>query len=355
MPPLDSQDTPPPSRSHNRQQRKRTGRNVLIGFAAVVLIAGLVAGGYVFNLAQTFNSSAGQIETAFPDESTRPKKTGSAAGAMNILVMGSDSRTTEAVDNDAVAPSDQRADTLMFVHIPENRKNVFAISLMRDLWVNIPGHGESKINAALALGGVPLMVQTVESLLEQRIDHVASVDFEGFKGLTDALGGVEVDVKVPFAPASGPMKGHFYPAGINHLNGDEALAFVRERKSFNDGDYQRVRNQQAFMKAVISKTIAKETLLNPLKVNDMVGAVSPFVSVDSEFDASAIATLALGLRDIRPTDNIMFTLPTDGIGTSSDGQSIVLADKQAISAIAAALTAEDLASYVEGNNLKSGN
>lgn len=355
MPPPNSQDTVAPSRSRDRQKSKRTGRNVLLGFAAAVLIAGLVAGGYVLNLAQTFNSAAGDIETAFPDESTRPQKTGSATGSVNILVMGSDSRATGAVDNDAVAPTDQRADTLMLVHIPENRKNVFAISLMRDLWVNIPGHGESKINAALALGGVPLMVQTVESIFQQRIDHVASVDFEGFKDLTDALGGVEVDVKIPFAPASGPMKGHFYPAGINHLTGDEALAFVRERKSFSDGDYQRVRNQQTFLKAVIGKTIAKETLLNPLKVNDMVSAVSPFVSVDSDFDASVIANLALGLRDLRPKDNIMFTLPTNGTGTSSDGQSIVLADTEAISAIATAMAADDLASYVEGHNLKSGN
>lgn len=349
------QDAPPPPRRQNRQQNKRTGRNVLLGFATAVLVVGLIAGGYLFNLAQTFNSKTSEIEAAFPDESKRPQKTGSAANSVNVLVMGSDSRETGALDVESGSPSDQRADTLMLVHIPGDREKVFAISLMRDLWVTIPGHGESKINAALALGGVPLMVQTVESIFNQRIDHVASVDFEGFKGLTDALGGVEVDVKIPFAPASGPMKGHYYAAGTNHLDGDEALAFVRERKSFSDGDYQRVLNQQTFLKAVISKTIAKETLMNPLKVNDMVGAVAPFVRVDSGFDAAAIGNLAIGLRDIRPKDNIMFTLPTNGIGTSSDGQSIILADTAAISSIASALAKDDLTSYVETNKLTGGN
>ncbi|WP_284986348.1 LCP family protein [Arthrobacter sp. fls2-241-R2A-172] len=353
-------DTDAPSAdSRPRRQKKgnKTARNVLLGFAAAVLIAGLVGGAYIFNLAQTFNSGTTKIDSAFPEESTRPQKPQAVNGtaAMNILVMGSDTRGSAELDVDTQMATDQRADTLMLVHIPADRKNVYAVSLMRDLWVEIPGHGQSKINAALALGGVPLMVQTVESLFQQRIDHVAMVDFEGFKGLTDAVGGVEVDVKIPFAPASGPMKGHFYQAGKQTLNGDEALAFVRERKSFSDGDYQRVRNQQAYMKAIISKTIARETLTNPVTVNSMVSAVSPFISVDKSFDAAAIGGLALGMKDLRANDTVMFTLPTLGTGTSSDGQSIVVADTTAISEIATALTKDQLGSYITAHALEKGN
>ncbi|MDQ0677293.1 LCP family protein required for cell wall assembly [Arthrobacter pascens] len=356
LPPDAQEQTPDAGLLHGKVGRKK-GRSVLIGFAALVVAAGLVGGGYLFNLAQTFNSETTKIESAFPEESTRPQKTEPVNGtpAMNILVMGSDTRGSSELDVDTQAATDQRADTLMLVHIPADRKNVFAVSLMRDLWVDIPGKGESKINAALALGGVPLMVQTVESLFQQRIDHVAMVDFEGFKGLTDALGGVEVDVRVPFAPASGPMKGHFYPSGVNTLNGDEALAFVRERKSFSDGDYQRVRNQQAYLKAVIDKTIARETLTNPVTVNSMVSAVSPFVSVDKGFDAAAVGSLALGLQGIRQKDTVMFTLPTLGTGTSLDGQSIVVADNNAISEIATALSKDQLGAYVTAHSLESGN
>lgn len=355
--PTDTENSPAESRPRRQRQGKKTVRNVLLGFAAAVLIAGLIGGIYLANLAQTFNSGTTKIETAFPQESTRPQKTEPINGtaAMNILVMGSDTRGSAELDVDTAASTDQRADTLMLVHIPADRKNVYAVSLMRDLWVDIPGKGESKINSALAQGGVPLMVQTVESLFQQRIDHVAMVDFEGFKGLTDALGGVEVDVKIPFAPAKGPMKGHYYDAGKQTLNGAEALAFVRERMSFSDGDYQRVRNQQAYMKAIISKTIARETLTNPGTVNSMVTAVSPFVSVDKSFDAAAIGSLALGMRDIRASDTVMFTLPTLGTGTSSDGQSIVVADHTAISEIASALSKDQLGAYISAHALEKGN
>ncbi|MFJ4209614.1 LCP family protein [Paenarthrobacter sp. NPDC089675] len=355
--PTDTENTSRESRPRRQKRGNKTARNVLLGFAAVVLVVGLVCGLYLFNLAQTFNNGSNKIDSAFPEESTRPQKTEPVNGtaAMNILVMGSDTRGSDHVDLETNAATDQRSDTLMLVHVPADRKNVYAVSLMRDLWVNIPGKGESKINSALAYGGVPLVVQTVESLFQQRIDHVAMVDFEGFKGLTDALGGVEVDVKIPFAPASGPMKGHYYAAGKQTLNGDEALAFVRERKSFSDGDYQRVRNQQAYLKSIMSKTIAKETLTNPVTVNNMVSAVSPFVSVDKGFDASAIGSLALSLKDLRPSNTVMFTLPTLGTGTSADGQSIVVADKTAIADIAAALSKDQLGSYVSAHALEKGN
>ena len=355
--PTDTDTSPAESRPRRRKSGTKTARNVLIGFTAVVVVVGLVCGIYLFNLAQTFNNGTTKIDSAFPEESTRPQKVEpvSGPGPMNILVMGSDTRGTDQVDLETSAATDQRSDTLMLVHIPADRKNVYAVSLMRDLWVDIPGKGESKINSALAYGGVPMVVQTVESLFKQRIDHVAMVDFEGFKGLTDALGGVEVDVKIPFAPASGPMKGHYYTAGKQTLNGDEALAFVRERKSFSDGDYQRVRNQQVYLKSIISKVIARDTLTNPVTINNMVSAVSPYVSVDKGFDAAAIGTLAVSLKDLRANDTVMFTLPTLGTGTSADGQSIVVADTQAISDIAAALSKDQLYTYVMAHALQKGN
>ncbi len=337
---------------HRQKNRRKTARNVLLGFAAAVLVVGIVAGAYVYNLIQTFDSGSTKIENAFPEESTRPQK---AEGntAMNILVMGSDSRGAD-VDVETNAATNQRADTLMLVHLPADRKKAYAISLMRDLWINIPGKGESKINAALAHGGVPLMVQTVESLFDQRIDHVAMIDFEGFKGLTDALGGVEVDVKIPFTPSSGPMAGQEYEAGKHAFDGDEALAFVRERYAFSDGDYQRVRNQQAYLKSMIGKIIARETLTNPVTISNMVSAVSPFVSVDKNFDAAAIGSLSLSMKDVRAQDTVMFTLPTLGTGTSTDGQSIVLADTTAIADIAAALSKDQLGTYVTAHALDKG-
>ena len=349
--PIDSEETTAETRSRGRRPaKKHRGRGVLIAVAVVVALVAVVAGGYLFNLAHTFDSASSKIDQAFPEESTRPQRAGTA---INILVMGSDSRGATESDSAAGVATNQRADALMLMHIPADRKNIYTMSIMRDLWVDIPGHGESKINAALALGGTPLMVQTVESIFKQRIDHVAMIDFEGFKGLTDALGGVTVNIKVPFSSTALP--GQSFAPGQHTFNGTQALAFVRERHAYADGDYQRVRNQQEFLRAIIKKSIAGQTLSNPITVNNMVGAVSPFVTVDKSLDSGAVAGLALELKDIRAQNTVMFTLPTGGIGTSSDGQSIVLTDPNAIQHISAAMTSDTLGEYVAANKFENGN
>ncbi len=335
--------------------KSRKGRIALLVIAAIVVVAAVVAGGYLWNLASTFNSGSQKIESAFPAESARPQKAEAPAGQkapVNILIMGSDSRGATEVDAVQGGATDQRADTLMLMHIPADRKNVYTMSIMRDLWVPIPGQREAKINAALALGGVPLMVQTVESIFNQRIDHVAMVDFEGFKDLTNALGGVQVNVAVPFTSTHG---GQTFTAGPNTMNGDQALGFVRERYAFADGDYQRVRNQQAFLKAVLAKTISTDTLTNPAKIADVVAALSPYVSVDKDLNAGTVAALGLELNGVRQQNITMFTLPTAGIGTSTDGQSIVLPDSGAIAEISSALAQNKLSDYVAANKLEKGN
>ncbi|MDP9904630.1 LCP family protein [Arthrobacter bambusae] len=342
-----------PRRQKERKSHKP--RNVLLAAAALLLVAATVAGGYVVNLVHTFNSGTKKIATAFPEESTRPQKAASIGGnaPLNILLLGSDSRG--ATETDAVngSATDQRSDTLMLLHIPADRKNIYTISLMRDTWVPVPGHGEAKINAALAFGGVPLMVQTVEAFLKQRIDHVAMINFDGFEGLTNSLGGVNVNVTFPFTSSDDPNL-HFN-AGHNTLSGQQALSFVRERYAFPDGDYQRVRNQQAFIKGLVAKTINANTLSNPVTISNMVGAFSPYVAVDSGLDAATIAKLAFELKDIRQQDMVMFTLPTRGTGTSTDGQSIVLTDPAQIGKVTKALSEDKLGDYVAANNFEKGN
>lgn len=353
-------------------------RAVLLVLLALVILIPASAGAYLFNLGRIFDSETTKIENAFPAESTRPQPSvpGGAAGAangaagapgagpaagapmsdrgrsLNILVLGSDSRGARAEEAAAGAASNQRADTIMLVHIPADRSKIYSISLMRDLWVGIQDHGHAKINAALAFGGVPLMVQTVESLFGQRIDHIAMIDFEGFVGMTDALGGVQVDIPAPFVSRHDRIS---FPAGPNNLDGEHALEFVRERYAFPDGDYQRVRNQQAFVKALLAKNLSAETLLNPLKVHNVISAMAPFISVDGGLDAATLAGLAVELKDVRPRDMVMFTLPTRGTGTSTNGQSIVLPDLAAIDAIAAAMSLDTLGDYVAHNGLEGGN
>lgn len=332
-------------------KRRKGRRNVLFFFLGLVLVAAIASGAFVANLANNFNSQAHKIADAFPSEASRPAKAveGPASKAMNILVLGSDSRGDSVEMAEQGAASDQRSDTMMWVHVPGDGKNVVMMSIMRDTWVDIPGVGEAKINAAMAFGGVPLVVQTLEGMFNSRLDHVAIVDFEGFKAITDSLGGVQVDVPVAFTSSFTKAR---FDAGPKLMNGDQALSFVRERYAFTDGDYQRVRNQQLYLKSLIKTVLTPATLTNPAKVNDLVKQVSPYVSVDAGLDAAALAGLAVRMRDVRGDSVKSFTLPTLGTGTSADGQSIVIKDDAAIKGIAKALATDTLVMHMDKTGLR---
>ena len=245
-------------------------------------------------------------ETNRPAPAERPAD--AKHDAQNILLLGSDTRGDIGDDIDDIKGT--RSDVIMVAHIPANRESVQVISFMRDNWVEIPGHGMNKINAALALGGVPLVVETVEGIIDTRIDHVAVVDFDGFKGLTDALGGV--DLYNPTAFDS--RHGRYFEAGDITLNGEDALAFVRERYAFADGDYSRAANQQRYLKAVMSAVLSKDTLLNPAKLTSSVEALAPYLTVDDGLSTTYLASLGATMPNIRAEDITFFTSPTLGTG-----------------------------------------
>lgn len=331
-----------------------------MGVVALMLLVPGSIGAYFYSLGRIHTTQTIEMKDAFPPEALRvpaPEVPAGQAKAMNILVLGSDSRdtsSTAAAASAAGTASNQRSDTLILVHIPASRSQLYGISLMRDLWVNIPGHGEAKINAALAYGGVPLVVQTVESLLQQRIDQVVMIDFAGFKGIVDALGGVEVDIKAPFTAVRETSSYHF-KAGSNTLDGTEALAFVRERYAFADGDYQRVRNQQLLLEAVLAKTFGPGTLLNPVVLRSVLESLAPYLNMVPGMDVVEAGRLAFSLREVQGSDIVAFTLPTAGTATSTGGQSIVLPDLAAVEGIKAALSKDSLGDYAAATSLGNKN
>ena len=327
--------------------KRRGWRIALIAVGAVVLLVAGVASAYALSLRNTFDSQTVKIPNVFPDEAARPTAapadpaSGQNTSGQNILLLGSDTR---GVNDGSIADlSGQRSDSIMVVHVPANRKNIYVMSIMRDSWLEIPGRGEAKINAAMSYGGVPLAVQTIEGLLGVRIDHVAIVDFAGFKGITNALGGVDIENPIGFD--SSFLRGHHFAEGTHRLNGVEALAFVQERYAFSDGDFQRARNQQAFIKAVLGQSLTTETLTNPAKISGLVGAVAPYLSVDDGLNSAYVAGLAVELRDVRVDDVTFFTLPTSGTGTSSDGQSIVVIDQDKLKDVQQGFQTDTLDAY----------
>jgi len=323
--------------------RKRKGwRIALIAMGTVAVLVAGGAGIYAWNLTRTFDTKTQKITEAFPtNEAARPPvPEGEAAKAQNILLLGSDTRGT--INGSIADISGQRSDTIMIVHIPANRKNISVMSILRDSWLDIPGHGKAKINAALAYGGVPLAIETVEGLLGVRMDHVAIIDFDGFKGVTDALGGVDIENTQGFS--SSHLKGHYFEQGTVHVNGAEALAFVRERYAFSDGDYQRARNQQAFIRAVLKRALSAETLTDPGKVSGLIGAIAPYLAVDDGLNSAYVAGLGVELRSVRVADVGFFTLPTKGTGTAG-GQSIVNIDWDKLPSVKQAFQEDSLAAY----------
>ena len=255
----------------------------------------------------------------------------------NILLLGSDTRS----GSDAALVSGSRADTIMLMHIPADGKGVYIISIMRDTWVNIPGYGAAKINAALNYGGISLQVATVENLVGVKIDHVAEIEFEGFKSLVNAVGGV--DVQVPFAFTSNVWT---FTPGVMHMNGSAALTFVRERYSFADGDYQRVRNQRAFLRGLYSTMKAKGALSSVGSFQSAVESLADYMRVDSGLNAAQIAQIAAPVLTSGDTTMRMTTLPNAGPGWSYDGQSIILVNQAANAQLSYALQHDSMDQFL---------
>lgn len=310
---------------------------VLGSFAVVLLIAGGLVWAAISKL-QGFET----IDQAFPEEALRPEISTPAEGqddpAVNILLLGSDSRadTSKPILDDL----GNRADSIMVAHIPSDRSGVQIMSIMRDSWVDIPGHGQSKINAAMAYGGVPLMVQTVEGLIDQRIDHIAVIDFNGFKNLTDAVGGVEVN-----NPRAFSVNGISFAEGPITLDGDEALAFVRERYAFSDGDYSRAANQQLFLRSFAQEVLTRDTMTNPAKMNELIETTTPYVALDGDFGIGQMLGLGTSMSSVRAGDITSFTLPTTGTGREAGGQSVVYVDWDELEEVRERFKTDDLADY----------
>ena len=255
----------------------------------------------------------------------------------NILLLGSDTRSGP----EAAQVSGSRADSIMLAHIPADGKGVYLVSIMRDTWVNIPGYGAAKINAALNYGGISLQVATVENLLGIKIDHVAEIEFEGFKALVNSVGGV--DVQVPF---NFDINIWSFKQGVQHMDGGAALAFVRARYQFADGDYQRVRNQRAFLRGLYNTMKSKGALDNVGSFQSAVESIAGYMRVDSGLNAAQIAQIAAPVLTSGDTTMRMTTLPNAGPGWSYDGQSIVIVNQAANANLSYALQHDSMDQFM---------
>ncbi|WP_438947254.1 LCP family protein [Tsukamurella conjunctivitidis] len=245
----------------------------------------------------------------------------------NWLLVGTDAREglTPAQQKALATGGDlggARTDTIMLVHIPTSG-DATVVSIPRDLYVQIPGQGGHKINAAYFLGstsgagdagGAQLLVQTFEKASGVHIDHYAEIGFGGFATMVDAIGGVEM---CPKYPINDPKAGLRIKAGCQTLDGAQALGYVRTRATPN-ADLDRVVHQREFMSALFKEATSPTTLLNPFEVWGLSNAVVEALSVDKETHLWDLARLAWAMSGTTVTT----TTPTAGSEYTSDGDSL---------------------------------
>ncbi len=251
--------------------------------------------------------SIGRVD-ALEDYDGRP----AAAEGTNWLIVGSDSR--EGLDAEARkrlhtgTPEGARTDTIMLAHIPDNDTKPTLVSFPRDLYVEIPGHGVSQINAAFSIGGPKLLAQTVEQATGLHIDHYAEIGFAGFANIVDAIGGVTLDVPEGMIDGSNGVE---IPAGRQELDGAQALSFVRMRKSAATprSDLDRVANQRKFIGALANEIASPATLLNPFDLFPLLATAPDALSIDTGDHLHNLVGLAWATRGIASGGMVTTTAP----------------------------------------------
>ena len=325
---------------------RRPGRGwriALLSVLAIFLVLTLATGGLALWVRHSIASGIEFIADPFAGIPARAPQQKVAAGeepAVNILVLGTDSRTS-ASDPSQWKEGAQRTDAIMIVQVSGDRKTVSVMSIPRDSWVEIPGHGQGKINAAYSYGGPSLTIHTVENLTGIHIDHFAVANFESFVALTDEIGGVRINLKTPQT-----LAGKELGAGAQVLDGQQALAYTRERSSLPNGDFDRVKRQQTWMRSIVSRVLTNGTLSSPTALYSFLKTASRTVAVDESFTLNQMQSLALETRHLHSNDIAFMTVPTAGTGTSADGQSIVTLDADADAPLFKAFAEDRVSAYL---------
>ena len=208
----------------------------------------------------------------------------------------------------------------MVVHIPLGGKAKM-VSFPRDSWVNIPGHGQNKINATFALGGASLLQQTIEEATGLHIDHYAEIGFGGFANAVDGVGGIEMCLDEPL---NDPMAGINLPSGCQTLEGPEALGFVRSRYASAGGDLDRVDRQRKLLAALSKELVSPATLFNPLRLFPTISGVASALTVDQKDHMWHVARLGLGMRGAE-----QLSVPTTGSMDTWAGSALMWDDAAA--------------------------
>jgi LCP family protein required for cell wall assembly len=333
----------------------RRHRKLVVGVLSFVLLVVGAGASYAYLLNSKFGNIA-KVKTSGLKNRPDPDK----GKALNILLLGSDkgkavpgasATTTLAEDAKAAKwPSGKyRSDTLMVVHISENRKHVYLVSIPRDTYAMLydaTGSPTSpqKINAAFSFYGPNGTISTVEHLTDVRMRHLAIIDWAGFKDLSRAVGGVPVYIPQSFYDPSQKVQ---WQAGRQKLEGTMALKYVRTRYGLQRGDFDRIARQQNFLRAMMKEMLARGTMRNPLKLTRTLSALTENLTVDEEWNSGDMRALALSLRGTEAKDVTFLTAPVAGTETVPGLGSVVRLDELKSKELFTAMKRDTMQRYIK--------
>jgi LCP family protein required for cell wall assembly len=287
---------------------------------------------------------------AAPSGDRPSKPEGESGKALNFLLVGSDSRDglTPAELKQAgteANPGAKLTDSIILVHLSPKRDKAVLVSFPRDSWVDIPGHGNARINTAYAKGehdrkggGPALLIRTIETLTGIYVDHYLEIDFRGFLKMVDALGGVDVCLPTAARDKDSALN---LPAGRSHVRGTQALAFVRARKFDPRGDFGRIQRQQQFLGSMLRRATSLGILARPDRLFRFLDTVARSLTVDDKLSFNDMKKLATKLRGLDPAKIVFVTVPYHPRGVYHGKALVVELDKTADDALFAAIRADD--------------
>ncbi|MET9461882.1 LCP family protein [Streptomyces canus] len=301
-----------------RRRRRRWLRGA--GLAVAVAVAATAGAAWALYAKLDGNITPDDAAAAELARYEKERPTSLVKDAQNILLIGSDSRSGDGNARYGRDSGTERSDTTILLHLSAGRRTATAVSLPRDLMVEVPAclgsdgtRGEpafTMFNSAFQKGGSACTIRTVEKLTNIRVDHHMVVDFHGFKDMVDAVDGVTVCLDEPINDKAAKLR---LPAGRVTLNGEEALGYVRARKSLGDGsDTERMDRQQSFLGALVHKVQSNDVLLNPVKLYPVLDAATSSLTTDPGLASlRGLYELVRGLRHI-PTERVQFlTVPRE--------------------------------------------
>ncbi|CAM3634569.1 LCP family protein [Nocardiopsis rhodophaea] len=302
----------PKNLSRSLPAKKRLSPSAWIAVITTGVVIGSSLTAYAAYVDITGGINRENVDTdAFGD---RPSK---VEGVVNIMIIGSDKR--DGANAEYGEAEGERPDTLAIAHISPEKKSATIVNLPRDSIVQLPAckktgdypgsePQQGMINSAMSYGGVSCQWDTVEKATNIRIDHFVSLDFTGFKGMVDALGGVDMCIPHPIHdPKAGNLE---LDAGEQTLTGEEALGYVRSRKGQGDGsDLMRIDRQQDFMAAMAQKVMSGDTLKSPSNLYSFLNEVTSSITSDDELTVDTMADIAIAMREVDLKDVNFVTVP----------------------------------------------